>query len=135
MFHIINFIARVGQTLGARNSHKWNELKNNYKGGVYLHLFCLTNLNLSNSFRRGWRVSPAGSVGASASQRCPPDTRTPDSPWQSVQTNYNGSSRRRPLQRTKLVISIIATQFQHFAFCVLHSALIPTNPNLSKSYL
>ena len=31
--------------------------------------------------RAGAFVSPAGSVGASASQRCPPDTRTVNRPY------------------------------------------------------
>ena len=79
----------IGEVQNAKR--KVSELRCDYKYNQY-----------SYKCRGRW-VSPAVSVGASASQRCPPDTRTPHRPL-------------RIILPYKFDLSI------HFAFCTLHFA-------------
>ena len=67
----------------------------------FVGTFCLIGINRIS--RGGW-VSPAGSVGASATQRCPPDTRTPHPPTISLNTNQSGTMpTSSPTKSTNLV--------------------------------
>ena len=72
------------------------------EGVLQLHI-----LLPQSRYRSTAHYSPTGSDSASASQRCPPDTRT-------LKEGANYKS---------------ASQTLHFAFCVLHFAFCSTNSN------
>ena len=61
--------------LNAERERIRNTLKKKKRIATHLTVLAMTG-DLERSAARLAAVSPAGSVGASASQRCPPDTRT-----------------------------------------------------------